>query len=112
MGFGRVSIDYETLGHWMFESEDLAAALGAHAETGVAFAKSIAPVGPPRDPHRGEFRDSIHAEVSRGTRGGVAARIVAGPLWPEFGRRWTNPYAGSDTLRRTRQYLNSPKRSA
>jgi hypothetical protein len=44
VGFSRVSIDYEALGHWMFDSDELAAALLGHAETGVAL---LSPIGPP-----------------------------------------------------------------
>lgn len=112
MGYSRVSINYRGLGEFMRTSGELKAALRAHAEVGVRFAKSIAPVGPPRDKHRSEFRDSIHSEASEGFDGRQAARIVASPLWVEFGRKHINPYQGSHTLRRTRQYLNAPKRRA
>jgi hypothetical protein len=112
MAFSRVSINYDVLGQWMNHSDALGAALFAHAEAGVVFAKAIAPVGPERDPHRGEFRDSIHAEAARGPKGGIGARIVAGPLWPEFGRKHREPYEGANTLRQTKEYLNSPRRSA
>lgn len=112
MGFDRVSIDYAQLGRWMYTSEALGAALLAHAQVGAEFGKSIAPVGPERDPHRGEFRDSIRAEPGHGPRGGIGARVVANPLWPEFGRRHREPYEGAHTLRAVREYLNSPRRRA
>jgi hypothetical protein len=112
MPWSRVEIDYQGLHQYLWESEALAAALLAHAEVGVRFAKSIAPVGPARDPHRSEFRDSIHAERARGPQGGIAAKIVAAPPWVEYGRKHVNPYIGSHTLRRTAQFLNAPKRRA
>lgn len=113
MGLSRVSISYQGMGRYLRESVELRAAVLAHAELGVRFAKAIAPVGPPRDPHRSEFRDSIHAEPYTSEKDGrVAARIVAAPVWAEFGRRRRNPYVGSHTLRRTGQYLTSPKRRA
>jgi hypothetical protein len=112
MGYSRVSIDYQGLHKYLWESKELELALLAHAEVGARFAKAIAPVGPPRDKHRHEFRDSIRAEPSKGPRGGIAARIVAEPVWVEFGRKHVNPYQGSHTLRRTGQFLNAPKRSA
>jgi hypothetical protein len=110
--FSRVSISYRGMGEYLRSSGALRSALLAHAEVGVRFAKAIAPVGPRRDPHRTEFRDSIRAESVVTPEGFVAARIVASPVWVEFGRKHVNPYEGSHTLRRTGQYLNSPKRSA
>lgn len=112
MAFTRVSISYSGIHKYLWESKELEAALLAHAEVGVRFAKSIAPVGPTRDKHRTEFRDSIHAEPGKGPQGGIAAKIVAEPVWVEFGRKHVNPYPGSHTLKRTGQYLNSPKRRA
>jgi hypothetical protein len=112
VAFNNVKIDFSGLGSWMRSSDALAAALLAHAEVGVAYAKSIAPVGPDRDPHRGEFRDSIHASVSALQGGHPAARIYANPLWPEFGRKHREPYEGAHTLRQVAAYLNSPERSA
>lgn len=112
MGYSRVSINYQGLHDYLWSSEALGAALLAHAEVGVRFAKAIAPVGPARDKHRHEFRDSIRAEPAKGPQGGIAARIVAAPVWAEFGRKHRNPYEGSHTLRRTGQFLNAPKRSA
>lgn len=112
MPFSRVSISYRGLGRYLRESGELQAALLAHAEAGVRFAKSIAPVGPARDKHRTEFRDSIHAEAATAPGGYRVAKIVAAPLWVEFGRKHVNPYPGSHTLRRTGEYLNSPKRRA
>jgi hypothetical protein len=112
MGFSRISISYSGLGEYMHGSGELRSALLAHAEVGVRYAKAIAPVGPLRDPHRHEFRDSIHAESDEGFDGRQAARIVASPLWVEFGRRHVNPYRGAYVLRRTGQYLNAPKRRA
>lgn len=111
-GVNRVEIDYRGIGVYLRESTELRAALLAHAEAGVLFARSIAPVGPADDPHRGDFRDSISAETQTGPGGFIEARISASPLWPEFGRKHREPYAGSHTLRRTGQWLNSPKRSA
>lgn len=112
MAFTRVSIDYQGLGRYLRGSTELRAALLAHAEVGARFAKSIAPVGPPDDPHRGEFRDSIKAETHTAPGGFVAARITASPIWVEFGRKRHRRYEGSHTLRKTAHYLNSPKRSA
>jgi hypothetical protein len=112
MPYTRVSISYRGLGAYLRGSEALQAALLAHAAVGVRFAKAIAPVGPADDPHRGEFRDSIHAEPHKGPGGFIEARIVAEPVWVEFGRKRVNPYQGSHTLKRTGQYLNSPKRRA
>lgn len=112
MAFENVTINYDGVSFWLRTSEDLAAALKAHAEVGVAYGKSIAPVGPARDPHRGEFRDSIRSESTTLPGGIRAARIYAGPLWPEFGRHIVNPYQGAHTLRQVRTYLNSPKRRA
>lgn len=112
VGFSRVSISYTGLGDFMRTSAALRVALSAHAEVGVRFAKTIAPVGPPRDPHRSEFRDSIHSVADKGLDGRAAVRIVASPIWPEVGRKHHRPYRGSHTLRRTVQYLNAPKRSA
>jgi hypothetical protein len=93
-------------------SGELRSALLAHAEVGVRYAKAIAPVGPLRDPHRHEFRDSIRAESAEAPGGYIAARIVAQPIWVEFGRKHVNPYRGAYVLRRTGQYLNAPKRRA
>jgi hypothetical protein len=112
MGFSQISISYSGLGEYMRGSGELRSALLAHAEVGVRYAKAIAPVGPLRDPHRHEFRDSIHSESDEGFDGRQAARIVASPLWVEFGRRHVNPYRGAYVLRRTGQYLNAPKRRA
>lgn len=112
MAFSRVSISYRGLGEYLRSSGDLRAALLAHATVGARFAKAIAPVGPPRDPHRSEFRDSIHAETTTDAQGHITARIVAHPVWVEFGRKHVNPYAGAHVLRRTAQYLNAPKRRA
>jgi hypothetical protein len=112
MGFSRISISYRGLGEYMRGSGELRSALLAHAEVGVRYAKAIAPVGPLRDPHRHEFRDSIHSEGAEAPGGYVAARIVAQPIWVEFGRKHVNPYRGAYVLRRTGQYLNAPKRRA
>lgn len=111
-GFSRVSINYQGLGRYLRESGELRAALFAHAEVGVQFAKSIAPVGGHGDKHPGEFRDSIRAETTTTPGGFVGARIVAAPLWVEFGRKHREPYEGAHVLRRTGQFLNAPKRSA
>jgi hypothetical protein len=110
-GFSRVSIDYRGLGRYLRESPELRGALLAHAEVGVVFAKSIAPVGPVSDPHRGEFRDSISASSHTGPGGFIEARITAEPVWVEFGRKHREPYDGAHVLRRTGQFLNAPKRS-
>lgn len=112
MAFTRVSIDYRGIGQYLRGSEELRAALFAHATVGVAFAKSIAPVGPADDPHRGEFRDSISAHTYTAPGGFIAARITAAPLWVEFGRKRVRRYEGAHVLRKTAAYLNSPKRSA
>lgn len=112
MTYTRVSISYRGLGEYLRGSEALQVALLAHAEVGARFAKAIAPVGPARDPHRYQFRDSIHAAPYRGFGGYIEARIYAAPVWVEFGRKHTNPYQGSHTLKRTGQYLNAPKRRA
>lgn len=112
MSFRRVSISYRGLGEYLRSSGDLRAALLAHAAVGVRFAKAIAPVGPLRDPHRSEFRDSIHAESTTDAQGHITARIVAQPVWVEFGRKRVNPYMGAHVLGRTKQYLNAPKRRA
>lgn len=112
MAWSRVEISYRGLHQYLWESKELGLALLAHAEKGVLFAKSIAPEGPPRDPHRGEFKNSIRARVGKGPRGGVAAIIEASPPWVEFGRKHREPYRGAHTLKRTAQYLNAPKRRA
>lgn len=112
MAFSRVSLNYRGLHDYLWTSAELQAALLAHAEVGVRYAKAIAPVGPIRDKHRTAFRDSIHAEAGKGPRGGIAAKIVAEPPWVEFGRRHTNPYVGAHTLHKTAQFLNAPRRSA
>ena len=112
MAFTRVSISYRGMGRYLKESTELQAALLQHAEVGVRFAKSIAPVGPARDPHRTEFRDSIHSMPSILPGGYRTARIVAAPVWVEFGRKHRDPYEGAHTLRQTAQILNSPKRRA
>jgi hypothetical protein len=108
----RVSIDYNGMGRYLRTSEELRVALLAHAEAGAEFARAIAPVGPPGDPHRGEFKASIHAESNITPGGFIGARIVASPLWAEYGRRRVNPYIGAHTLRRAGQFLNAPKRKA
>lgn len=110
-GFGGFRVDLAGMGRYLAESPELAAACLAHAETGVQFAKSISPVGGRGDKHPGEFRESIRA-VPGGNGKRVGARIVAEPLWVEFGRRRTNPYDGAHVLRRTGQMLNAPRRSA
>lgn len=112
MAFHDVKIDYDGLGAWLRGSEALAAALLAHAQVGVVYGKAIAPVGPARDPHRGEFRDSIHASPATLADGHKAARIYANPLWPEFGRKHREAYEGAHTLRQVKGYLSSPKRRA
>ncbi len=109
-GFTGFKVDVEGMGRYLRESTELAAACLAHAEVGARFAQAIAPVGPAGDPHRGEFRDSIRAELHLGADR-VGARIVAAPLWAEFGRKHRHPYLGAHVLRRTGQYLNAPKRS-
>lgn len=112
MAFTRVSISYKGLGEYLRGSQELQAALLAHAQVGVVFAKSIAPVGPARDPHRTEFKDSIRAESSKSADGYLQARITAEPVWVEFGRKHVNPYMGAHVLGQTKSYLNSPKRRA
>lgn len=109
-GFTDFTVDYGSMGRYLRTSSELRTAVLRHAESGVVFAKSIAPVGPASDPHRGQFRDSIHAEPSTTTGGYIAARIVADEIWAEFGRRRTHPYAGAYALRRTAHYLNTAKR--
>lgn len=108
--FTDFKVDYQSMGRYLRSSGELRAAVLTHAEAGVRFAKSIAPVGPARDPHRGQFRDSIHAIPSKTPGGYIAARIVAGPIWPEFGRKHSHPYAGALALRRTVHWLNTAKR--
>lgn len=108
--FTDFTVDREGMGRYLAESTELAAACLAHAEVGVRFAQGIAPVGPADDPHRGEFRDSIRAELHPSTDR-VGARIVAAPIWVEFGRKRRHPYAGAHVLHRTGQFLNAPKRS-
>jgi hypothetical protein len=108
----RVSIDYNGMARYLRTSEDLRVAVLAHAEVGAEFARTIAPVGPPGDPHRGEFKASIHAEPNITPGGFIGAKIVADPLWAEFGRRHVNPYIGAHVLRRAGQLLNAPKRRA
>jgi hypothetical protein len=75
----------------------------SRAQLGAQYAKSRAPVGGPKDPHRGSFRDSIHAVSGgvdlKGDR--VAARVVAdstnaSPV--EFGNRRSK---SAHTLRST-----------
>lgn len=110
-GLRDFTVDYAGMGRYLRESPELRAACLAHAEVGVRFAQSIAPVGPADDPHRGEFRDSIHAEAHNAPDGRVGARIYADPIWVEFGRRRTDVYAGAHVLRRTATYLNSPRRT-
>lgn len=112
MAWSRVSISYQGLRRYLQSSEELKAALLAHAEVGVQFAKGIAPVGPARDPHRTEFRDSIHALPDKSVDGYIQAKIVASPVWVEFGRKHREPYEGSHTLGQTKTYLNSPRRRA
>jgi hypothetical protein len=112
MGYSRVSISYRGMGEYLRSSGELRSALLSHAEVGSRYAKGIAPVGPLRDPRRHEFRDSIRAETFEAPGGYIAARIVARPIWVEFGRRRINPYRGAYVLRRTGQYLNAPKRRA
>lgn len=113
-GFTNIKVDYQGMGRYLADSPELQGALLAHAEVGVRFAKSIAPVGPARDPHRGQFRDSIHAEPSTTGSGRrtLGARIVADQVYPEFGRKHRARYSGAHTLCITGQFLNSPKRSA
>lgn len=108
----RVSIDYNGIGRYLRTSEELRVALLAHAEAGAEFARTIAPVGPAGDPHRGEFKASIHAESNVTPGGFIGARITADPLWAEFGRHRVNPYIGAHTLQRAGQFLNAPKRKA
>lgn len=112
MAWTQVNISYSGLHRYLWESAVLAAALLEHAQKGVAFAKAIAPEGPPSDKHRGEFKDSIRARVGKGPRGGVAAIIEASPPWVEFGRKHREPYRGAHVLAKTAQYLNAPKRRA
>lgn len=112
MAWTRVSISYRGIHRYLWESAELATALLEHAQKGVAFAKAIAPEGPPRDKHRGEFKESIRARVGKGPRGGVAAIIEASPPWVEFGRKHREPYRGAHVLAKTAQYLNAPKRRA
>lgn len=112
MAWSRVSISYSGIGRYLRESEELQAALLAHAQVGVLFAKSIAPVGPPRDKHKAQFKNSIRAEAATAPGGFRVAKITASPIWVEFGRKHREPYRGSHTLKRTAQYLNAPKRRA
>lgn len=109
--FTRVSISFPGIARYLRESTDLRAALLAHAEVGAAHARTIAPVGPERDPHRGDFKASIKAGTHTGPGGFIEARITAEPVWVEFGRKHRERYEGSHTLRRTGQWLNAPKRS-
>lgn len=109
MGFTRFDYDYDGMGAYLRSSTDLSAAVKAHAQVGVDFARAIAPVGPPRDPHRGAFKASLHVEDDTGTDGRVGARIVGSPPWVEFGRPHTHPYRGAHILGVTRRYLNTAK---
>jgi hypothetical protein len=112
MAWSRVEINYRGIHDYLWTSKELGSALLAHAETGAAFARSIAPTGPPRDKHKGEFKASIRARQGRGPQGGIAAIIEASPSWVEFGRKHREPYHGAHVLGRTAQFLNAPKRRA
>lgn len=107
-----VKIDYYGLSAYLRGSGELRAALFAHAQVGAEYARSIAPVGPERDPHRGDFKKSIKAETYTAPGGFIQARIVASPIWVEFGRRHREPYSGAHTLKKTGDWLNAPRRRA
>jgi hypothetical protein len=108
-GFTWVTIDYRGMGVYLRTSPDLRAAVMAHANKGAQLARAIAPVGPARDPHRGQFKASIQGSASTGWDGRIVARITADPVWVEFGRTRTHRYIGAHTLRKAAALLSAPR---
>ena len=104
MANNHLTLDYELVGIWLRTSPELRAVLEDLGQKGVAYAKSIAPVGGGRDPHPGAYRDSISYEIHQGkTR--MVLRIGASDrkcFWVEFGAKHMPKYA---VLRRTMDYL-------
>lgn len=85
----------------MLKGPEMRALVNARALVGARWARAHAPVGPPRDPHRGELRDSVHVVTGgmslKGDR--VAANLVADSsdaVANEFGNRRRR---GAHTLR-------------
>lgn len=66
----RFEYDYAGVGEYMRTDAELLAALHERAQTALAFAKAIAPVGTPQeaDHHPGHYRESLQVDGPHGFR--------------------------------------------
>jgi hypothetical protein len=70
-------LDYAGMGRYLSTSPELAAALFKVADDGANKVRPFAPVGPPSDKHRGDYKNAIHAELSRNAKGDrIVSRIM------------------------------------
>jgi hypothetical protein len=60
--YGKFDPSYEGLGE-LLRGPEMQAEMKRRAYRAVIAAAADAPVGPPSDPHRGEYRDSFHVEA-------------------------------------------------
>lgn len=109
----RYDYDYRSMGQ-LKRSPVVQAACLELAKQMAEEAKRLAPIGPARRGSQppGEYAASIRAIPHPTERGEVGARVVAGPLWAEFGRRHTRPYQGAHALSRAARVMSAPRRSA
>lgn len=102
-----LALDYHMAGIWLRTSPELREYLKGLGVKGVAYAKSIAPVGDAsKDKHAGAYRDSINYEIHQG-KSRMSLRIGARDQkssWIEFGAKHMPKHA---VFRRTIDYLRS-----
>lgn len=101
-----LTVDYAAVGEFLRTSPELRAYLDSLGRRGVAYARSLAPVGTrdTKTTHPGQYRDSLDFEVIEGkTR--MYLRIFTRDYtawWIEYGSKKVPRYA---VLRRTLDYL-------
>lgn len=82
-------LDYAGLGLYLNSSPELQEALNKTASAGADKIRPYAPVGPPSDPHRGDYQRSLRGEEGKGAKADrLGSRIVAAVDWAaahEFG---------------------------
>lgn len=61
--YGNLNPNYRGLGE-LLRGPEMVAHMLARVERAKVAAESEAPVGPPSDPHRGEYKDSFRAEAA------------------------------------------------
>lgn len=97
----KLTLSYEGIGR-MLRSEAMQAEMKRRADRVRDMAEATAPVGPPEDPHRGEFKGSFRSSVvARGGRkrdraAGIVESTDPRAIHIEFGTSLTR---GHHTLR-------------